>query len=151
MVSFGGERFGVGCRVIQFPGSFLRTGAVTPLSRLRFLATTTWGMALIVSLGAAALIPIGRVFFLGLGLVALLEIPSYWALSLTIRLSNSKFFGAFVGGLFGRLLGLGAGVGFVWRYDRGGVVPFVLAAVVGLIGFSFIEMFFIGRQNRLPI
>lgn len=118
---------------------------------LRRWATFTFGSAVLANALAAVFVPAGRVIFLGLGAAAFLAIPSYWALSLTLRLSNSKFFGAFVGGMIGRLLGLGAGVGFVWRFQRGAVVSFVVAAAVGLIGFSFVEMYFIGRQNRLPI
>lgn len=84
-------------------------------------------------------------------MAALLEIPSYWALSLTLRLSNGKFFTALVGGMLGRLLFLGTCVGILHRCAPGSVMAFVLAAVAGLVGFSFVELFFIGRQNRLPL
>lgn len=123
----------------------------TPLSRLRIGATATLVAAAAAGIVAAVHWPGGRAFFLGLSLVALLEIPSYWALSLTLRLSNGKFYGALAGGMMGRLLALGAGLWIVWGSARESLVPFVLAAVVGLIGFSFIELFFIGRQNRLSI
>lgn len=123
----------------------------TSLARLRFWATVTFVVLVATGVGAAVLVPRGRLFFLGVSLVGVLAIPSYWALSLTLRLSNGKFYGAFVGGMFGRLLGMGAAVGMVWRFERAAVIPFVLAGVVGLVGFSFVEMFFIGRQNRLSI
>ncbi|MBK8576583.1 MAG: hypothetical protein IPN90_13215 [Elusimicrobia bacterium] len=123
---------------------------MTDLGRLRLFATGTLAA---VSGGAALMalwMPGGRPIFLGLGVVAVLAIPSYWALSLTLRLSNSRFYGSFVGGMFARMGGVGVCVGLLWRYERAAVVPFVLAAAVGLVGVSFVEMYFIGRQNRLP-
>ncbi len=124
---------------------------INPLFVLRLKATGVFVAVALTGTLAALFIPGGRLFFIGLSAAAALEVPSYWALSLTLRLSNSKFFGAFGGGMFGRMAGLGLVVGILWRGDPGAVIPFVLGAVVGLIGFSFVELFFIGRQNRLPI
>lgn len=123
---------------------------MTPLSRLRSGATATWIALATLGGSAAVFFPNARMFFGGLSVAALLEIPGYWALSLTLRLSNSQFFGAFVGGMLGRMVGLGALVGILWREESRAVIPFVLGAVLGLIGFSFVELHFIGRQNRLP-
>lgn len=123
----------------------------TALFGLRVKATLVFVAVVLAGTLAAFSFPTGRFFFIGLMAAAVLEVPSYWALSLTLRLSNNKFFGAFVGGMLGRLVGLGCVVGILWRRDPGTVIPFVLGAVVGLIGFSFVELFFIGRQNRLPI
>ena len=112
---------------------------------LVFVSVVLWGTL------AAFSFPTGRFIFIGLIATAVLEVPSYWVLSLTLRRSNNQFFGAFVGGMLGRMVGLGCVVGIIWRRDPGTVIPFVLGVVVGLIGFSFVELFFIGRQNRLPI
>jgi hypothetical protein len=122
-----------------------------PLLLLRLGAT---GVFLLVALGGVLLgvfFPSLRVFFWGISLAGLLEIPSYWALSLTLRLSNGKFFAAFMGGMLGRMAVLGTSVGILWRFHPGAVMSFVFAAVVGIIGFSVVELFFIGRQNRLKI
>jgi hypothetical protein len=124
---------------------------MTPLARLRWGATAALVTVAAAGGAAAAVVPSARVFMFGVIVVALLGIPSYWALSLTFRRSNGKFYGAFVGGLVGRMLGVGAGLACVWRYDRASLVAFAVAAVIGLIGLSFVEMYFIGRQNRLPI
>jgi hypothetical protein len=92
----------------------------------------------------------GRPILWGVGLAAVLVVPSYWTLSLTLRLSDRAFFGAFLGGIFGRLLGLAVGVALVWGHQRGAVVPFALAAVGSLIGLTWIELVFLGKQNRGP-
>lgn len=123
---------------------------MTPLSRLRSGATATCIVLAAIGGIAAVSFPNARMFFGGLSVAALLELPGYWALSLTLRSSNSRFFGAFVGGMLGRMLVLGALVGYLWREESRAVIPFVLGAVLGLVGFSFVELHFIGRQNRLP-
>ncbi|MBL0058581.1 MAG: hypothetical protein IPP35_05650 [Elusimicrobia bacterium] len=92
----------------------------------------------------------GRPVLWGVGLAAVLVIPSYWALSLTLRLSDRAFFGAFIGGIFGRMSGLAVGVALVWSHEREAVVPFALAAVGSLIALTWIELIFLGRQNRGP-
>lgn len=98
-----------------------------------------------------ALFPGGSPRAAGVALALVLVLPSYWSLSLTLRRSNTQFFGAFVGGVLGRMAGLGLGGVIVWSHARAALIPFVLSAVIGLMGLSFIELFFIGRQNRLPI
>ncbi|MBL8022823.1 MAG: hypothetical protein JNK54_00880 [Elusimicrobia bacterium] len=123
----------------------------TTLQALRWWATGTLIAVALVGGGIVALFPLGRPMVWGVGVAVLLVVPSYWSLSLTLRLSNPKFFGAFVGGLLGRMAGLGVGGAVVWWHEPSLVVPFLLAAVIGMVGLSFIELFFIGRQNRLTI
>ncbi len=110
------------------------------------------------ALGAAALAAIGGMGLLssagpargGVGLALALALPSYWTLSWALRRSNSVFFSAFLGGMFGRLVGLAGGIAVVWRMDPIAVTPFALSAAGSLAGLSLIEVYFIGRQNRLP-
>lgn len=121
------------------------------LLSIRLWAT---GVFMSAALGGVLLgdfFPSARVFFGGVSLTGILGIPSYWALSLTIGLSSRKYFVAYMGGMLGRMAVLGTSVGILWRLDPGAVMPFVLAAVLGIIGLSFVELFFIGRQNRLKI
>lgn len=123
----------------------------TSLLSLRLWATGTLVAVALVGGGGMALFPGGSPRAAGVALALVLVLPSYWSLSLTLRRSNTQFFGAFVGGVLGRMAGLGLGGVIVWSHARAALIPFVLSAVIGLMGLSFIELFFIGRQNRLPI
>ncbi|MBP9128334.1 MAG: hypothetical protein KBG07_06155 [Elusimicrobia bacterium] len=86
----------------------------------------------------------------GVWLAAGLALPSYWTLSLALRGSNGFFFGVFLGGILGRLAGVAAGIVAAWRFDPSTVALFALSAAGALAGLSIIEVYFIGRQNRLP-
>lgn len=120
------------------------------LWRLRGWASGALGAAALAAVGVSGLFASAGPARWGVGLALALALPSYWTLSWALRRSNSVFFSAFLGGMFGRLVGLAGGIVAVWRTDPTAVTPFALAAAGSLAGLSLIEVYFIGRQNRLP-
>lgn len=122
----------------------------TALFGLRVKATMVFVAVVLAGTLAAFSFPTGRFFFIGLMAAAVLEVPSYWALSLTLRLSKNKFFGAFVGGMLGRMVGLGCVVGNSAEESRDG--DSLCSGRCCRVDWIFVcGTVFIGRQNRLPI
>jgi len=84
----------------------------------------------------------------GLGLAFLLAAPGYAVLSATLHGTNKAFYVTFVGGILFRLTVATGAILVVHRAGRWVLAPFAVALATGLAALSFIEAYFLARQDR---
>jgi hypothetical protein len=121
------------------------------MTRLRAAGLLTLAAATAAGAVAAAYLPAGIQVSAaaGLGVAFLLAAPGYLALSATLHKTDKAFYGTFVGGILFRLAAATGAILVVHRAGRWVLAPFAVALAVSLAVLSFVEAYFLTRQNRL--